>query len=120
MFTPKADFSGLSSSGAGNLKVSDIKHKSLVDVNEQGTEAAAVTGKDTCLLFNTYILLEFIFSTNDLYNLIGSAIVNYMLKIQPKNAKTVNFKACHPFLFFIKNDDKIIFMGRLTNPKANI
>lgn len=46
MFTTKADFSKMSSSGAGNLKVDKIVHKSFVDVNENGTEAAAVTGKD--------------------------------------------------------------------------
>lgn len=45
MFSPTADFSELSSSGAGKLRVSSMKHKTYVDVNEKGTEAAAVTGK---------------------------------------------------------------------------
>lgn len=45
MFLPTADFSELSSSGAGKLRVSSMKHKTYVDVNEKGTEAAAVTGK---------------------------------------------------------------------------
>jgi len=45
MFSSSADFSELSSSAPGKLKVSSMKHKTYVDVNEDGTEAAAVTGK---------------------------------------------------------------------------
>lgn len=39
-FTSAADLSGISQ---GPLAVSDILHKTVVDVNENGTEAAAVT-----------------------------------------------------------------------------
>jgi serpin B len=38
-FSDKADLSGI----GGNLKISEVKHKTYVDVNEEGTEAAAVT-----------------------------------------------------------------------------
>lgn len=91
MFTPNADFSELSSSAAGKLKVSAMKHKTYVDVNENGTEAAAVT---------------------------GVSIVNYNLEYIPNNLKNVKFHACHPFLFIIKKDKDIIFMGRMSNPIA--
>ncbi|CAI6368264.1 unnamed protein product [Macrosiphum euphorbiae] len=91
MFLPTADFSELSSSGAGKLRVSSMKHKTYVDVNEKGTEAAAVT---------------------------GATIENYNLEYDPKDIKKVKFHACHPFLFIIKKDKDIIFMGRLSNPTA--
>ncbi|XP_077209522.1 ovalbumin-like [Paroedura picta] len=42
LFTPMANLSGISS--AGGMDMSEIIHKSFVEVNEEGTEAAAATG----------------------------------------------------------------------------
>uniref|UniRef100_A0A2S2PIY9 Serpin B10 n=1 Tax=Schizaphis graminum TaxID=13262 RepID=A0A2S2PIY9_SCHGA len=92
MFSPHADFSELSeSASAGKLRVSNMKHKSFVDVNEEGTEAAAVTGAN---------------------------IDNYNMEYVFSGVKNVKFHACHPFLFIIKKEKDIIFMGRLSNPNA--
>ena len=41
LFTSNADLSGMN--GTGGLYVSKVKHKTYIDVNEEGTEVAAVT-----------------------------------------------------------------------------
>ena len=85
-FSPEADFSGISSAEA--LYVSAVVHKAYVDVNEEGTEAAAATG----------------------------VIVGAMAAPLPQ--PTPVFRADHPFLFLIRDTKagSILFMGRLTKP----
>lgn len=85
-FTDSADFSGMT--GKKEIKISTAVHKSFVDVNEQGTEAAAATG-------------------------VTFAVTSAMI---PKEYKV--FKADHPFVFFIKDNTtkSILFTGRLCHP----
>lgn len=90
-FTPGADFSGMD--GAQDLFINDFIHKAFVDVNEQGTEAAAAT----------------VVSMNE-------------MAIPDKNKESpVVFKADHPFIFMIRDDRSgaILFMGRVMNPTGS-
>uniref|UniRef100_G1Q8A3 Serpin domain-containing protein n=1 Tax=Myotis lucifugus TaxID=59463 RepID=G1Q8A3_MYOLU len=48
VFSKKADLSGIT--GDKNLAVSQVVHKSLMDVAETGTEAAAATGVSSARL----------------------------------------------------------------------
>jgi len=84
-----ADFSGMHTGGE-QLDISAVVHKAFVDVNEEGTEAAAATG----------------------------IVVGTTSVAPPPQPKY--FKADHPFLFFIRDNKtgSVLFMGRLENPKA--
>jgi serpin B len=81
-----ADFSGMS--GNKDLKISEVIHKAFVDVNEEGTEAAAAT----------------------------AVVVG--LRGLPAYHKPLIFRADHPFLFLIRDNatGSILFMGRMVNP----
>ena len=84
-----ADFSGMHNGGE-QLDISAVIHKAFVDVNEEGTEAAAATG----------------------------VVVGVTSAAPPPQPK--HFKADHPFLFFIRDQKtgSVLFTGRLENPKA--
>jgi serpin B len=87
-FEPKtADFSGMT--GRKELFFSAVIHKAFVDVNEEGTEAAAATG---------VIMMR------------SSAVV------RPKAPPV--FRADHPFVFLIRDNRNgaILFLGRVNDP----
>ncbi|HEV2211385.1 MAG TPA: serpin family protein [Verrucomicrobiae bacterium] len=85
-FHPGADFSGID--GQRDLYVSDLIHKAWVEVNEQGTEAAAAT--------------------------VG---VMRMTAVQ-RQPPPVVFRADHPFIFLIRDNrsGSLLFLGRVMNP----
>ena len=86
-FGGKADFSGMN--GKKDLSIGAVIHKAYVDVNEEGTEAAAATA------------------------------VVMMGAAAPRPEETKEFRADHPFLFLIRDrrTGSILFMGRVMNPK---
>jgi serpin B len=83
----QADFSGMT--GSKGFFISAVIHKAFVDVNEEGTEAAAATG-----------------------------VVVGVTSMGPK-PKPVVFRADHPFLFLIADTTtrQILFIGRLMDPE---
>src|SRR5579884_1047026 len=85
-FTPQADFSGMN--GKRDLFISDVVHKAFVDVNEEGTEAAAATG------------------------------VVHMRGVAMRPRPTPVFRADHPFIFLIRDNfsGAILFLGRVNDP----
>ncbi len=86
-FGAGADFSGMT--GAKDFVISNVIHKAFVEVNEEGTEAAAAT-----------------------------AVVMMPSAVAEPKPKPV-FRADHPFLYFIRHEKSgvILFMGRLNEPK---
>jgi serpin B len=88
-FTRAADFSGMT--GKPDFSISAAIHKAFVDVNEQGTEAAAAT----------------------------STIMTAAAMRMPVTPPIV-FRADHPFLFLIRDTGtgEILFLGRVEDPKG--
>lgn len=89
-FSPdNADFSGISKEKP--LNISEVLHKAWVEVNEEGTEAAAAT---------------------------VVAVMAGVALFPTKSPKPIIFRADHPFLFLIcrKYSNDILFMGRVMNP----
>ncbi|WP_460008201.1 serpin family protein, partial [Methanogenium cariaci] len=84
-FGPAADFSGMD--GTRDLFITNILHKAFVDVNEEGTEAAAATA----VIFGKGVTME-----------------------EPVPV----FRADHPFVFLITDDETgmLLFMGRVADP----
>ena len=82
-----ADFSGMD--GKKDLFISEVIHQAFVEVNEEGTEAAAATG-----------------------------VVMMLGALPGEETKIPVFRADHPFIFLIqeKNSGNILFVGRVVNP----
>jgi serine protease inhibitor len=85
-FASGADFSGMTDKR--DFAISAVIHKAFVDVNEEGTEAAAAT-----------------------------AVTMRALAMRAGPPPPV-FRADHPFIFFIRDNgsQSILFMGRMTDP----
>jgi serpin B len=86
-FSDRADFRGIAADG--RLFISDVFHKAFVQVDEQGTEAAAAT-----------------------------AVAIDVSAARPPPPTSVRFRADHPFLYFVvdKTSGLILFMGRIVDP----
>ncbi|MEO0475040.1 MAG: serpin family protein [Planctomycetota bacterium] len=87
----QADLSGISDSSGEPLFLSQVSHKAFIAVDEEGTEAAAVT----------VIEAE------------GEAEEGF-----EEPPKPIDFRADHPFVYFIRDrkTGAILFMGRVTDP----
>ena len=98
-----ADLSGVAGE-PGDLFVKKVAQKSFVEVSEEGVEAAAAT----------YVRKYFFDLVEDIFfeNLFLVVAVPEMAHFErPKQ-----FIADHPFIFYIKIKDVIIFAGRVTDP----
>lgn len=84
----RADLSGISTED--KLYLSAVVHKAFVDVNEEGTEAAAATG-------------------------VIAATRAAVIREEP-----AVFRADHPFLFLIRDhrSGSLLFVGRVVNPRG--
>jgi len=87
-FTSSADFSGIT--GGRDLFISKVIHKAFIDVNEEGTEAAAATA------------------------------VTMTTSINGDGSSRIIFDCNHPFMYLIqhKQTGTILFMGSINDPLA--
>jgi serpin B len=90
-FSNAADFSGID--GTKDLFISAVIHKAFIDVNEEGTEAAAATA------------------------------VKMTMKAEKKypEGPPKEFRADHPFILLIqeRHSGNILFMGRVNRPQSS-
>lgn len=85
-----ADFSGMS--GKKDLYISQVFHKSFIEVNEEGSEAAAATG----------------------------AVMMTRMMILPMEPSPP-FVADHPFMYYIRDvvNKSVLFVGHLAKPPSH-
>jgi len=93
-FSDFADFSGITGRPANDhgWKIGDIRHRAVIDVDEDSTEAAAATAA----------------------NFVRSGA-------PPMPEKPEVFRVDRPFLFYITDDatGAILFQGRISNPRGS-
>jgi serine protease inhibitor len=85
-FTPRADFTGIAA--GGNLFIGKVTHKTFMDVNEEGTEAAAVTS------------------------------VGMVTSCAPVRREPVKFHVDRPFVTALYDSDtqEVLFLGSVVSP----
>jgi serine protease inhibitor len=71
-FTPQADFSRMNAQGQSDLLISDVVHKTFCRVDEQGTEAAAVTSVEMRLTSAPMTDVEIRFDRPFVYGIMDS------------------------------------------------
>lgn len=86
----RANLKGIADPASESLYIDDALHKAFIDVNEEGTEAAAATAV-----------------------IIGAMTTCVCAPPQPKN-----FDADHPFLFALRDvhTGSLLFLGRVVDP----
>jgi len=89
-FSDMADFTGMD--GTHDLVISDVIHKAYVDVDEEGTEAAAAT----------------------------AVVMMRAIAVRDEPEIPV-FRADHPFVVLIQDNDSgaVLFAGRVVNPTGS-
>jgi serine protease inhibitor len=89
-FSSAANFSGMT--GKPDFAISAVIHKAFIDVNEEGTEAAAAT----------------------------AVTMRAMAMQAPDSTRPIIFRADHPFVFLLRDNrsGSILFMGRVEDPAS--
>jgi serpin B len=87
-FSDSADFSGISAETS--LKISNVLHKAFIEVDENGTEAAAAT----------------------------AVLMVLTTSAHPNPVPVKTFKANRPFIFILRDNETgiILFMGKMSRP----
>jgi len=102
MFSDAADFSNIFQDSPIGTRISKFQHKTFIDVNEIGCEAAGVSCKS-----NRFLRLP----EETTYNsdpLLDAAGVPMSLPLDPKT-----FVADHPFVFIIRDKHAVYFTGHI-------
>lgn len=114
MFANDADLDGLlaTSDTGGSLRVSKVIHKAFIEINEEGSEAAASTGNQGTKESYSILMVVHFVSTEEIREKLF-AILIAGIHIE-KKSRPPKFKADHPFVYYIRDTetDTIIFSGR--------